>query len=222
MAQVRNWKAKAFVAHYNALYEIPAAQARGYLAKLRLSPHDIFIDLGCGNGGMLALVAPKVRRAVGVDCSPHQVRLARERLRHTANVEIVQAQFFNFHACGEIFTKAFSRKALHHLTDPQKEAFLARIAPSFAPGAIFLLEDGMFPFARIQLKSRMPQIMREAEVYFGAKWNVKKDDFLHSLREEFPASSEFWVAAFKKAGFRTVKRWQKTCFYGGLLTRKEI
>jgi len=219
--QSRDWKAPGFVAHYNALYALSEAEVRGYVERLDLRGTDVLVDFGCGDGFFLALAAPRVSRAVGVDSSPRQVELARRRLGQFSHVEVVSTTFLEFDAAGRTFTKAFSRKALHHLTDPDKERFLMRLAPNFAPGAVFLLEDAMFPFDRKDLDSRLPQVLKEAAAYFGPDWEAKRGDILHSLREEFPTGQDFWAEAFRKAGFCVAERWQRTCFLGGLLARKE-
>lgn len=221
MEESRDWRDPGFVAHYNALYGLSEAEARPYLSRLALGPADTLVDFGCGDGSFLAWAAPLAGRAVGVDGSPPQFELARSKLKGLPNVEVIQAGFLDFDPSGRVFTKGFSRKALHHLTDPDKEAFLRRVAPSFAAGSLFLLEDGMFSFDRKDLVSRMPQVVQEAAAYFADAWQAKRGDFLHSLEAEFPTGQAFWAAAFEAAGFRVLERWNKTCFLGGLLARKE-
>lgn len=221
MSGTGDWRDSKFVAHYNALYALSPEEARPYLDRLALAGTDSLVDFGCGDGTFLALAAPLVGRALGLDGSADQVRLAREKLRGLPQAEVVQAGFLDCDLAGRSFTKGFSRKALHHLTDPQKREFLAHVGPSFAPGALFLIEDGIFPFRRDQLEAHMPQVLREGEAYFGDAWAAKKGDFIHMMREEFPTGAELWAGAFESAGFRVLERWQRNCFLGGLLARKE-
>lgn len=218
---VGDWKNAGFVAHYNALYGLSQEEAEPYLQRLALVPADSLVDFGCGDGSFLALAVPRAGRALGVDGSAHQIELARRRLGGLANVELLASGFLDFDLAGRTFTKGFSRKALHHLSDPQKLEFLRRVGPCFPAGALFLLEDGIFPFERAQLEAHMPQVMAEGAAYFGDAWQAKRDDFLHMMREESPTGAGFWAAAFEAAGFRVAERWQKNCFLGGLLARKE-
>ncbi|MDD5658228.1 MAG: methyltransferase domain-containing protein [Elusimicrobia bacterium] len=217
----RDWRDPRFVAHYNALYALAAEAARPYLARLALKPEDRLVDFGCGDGSFLALAAPLVGEAVGVDGSPRQIELARLRLEGFPNAKLVRSGFLEFAPRGRTFTKAFSRKALHHLTDPDKEAFLRKSTDWLSPGALFLIEDGMFDFERRDLEENMPRVMEQARAHFGAAWEAKAGDFLHSLREEFPTGQDFWARALAAAGFRVLERWQKTCFLGGLLALRE-
>jgi cyclopropane fatty-acyl-phospholipid synthase-like methyltransferase len=221
MAQAGDWKDAGFVAHYNALYALSEDEAQPYLDRLALSPADSLVDFGCGDGSFLALAAPLAGRALGLDGSADQVRLARERLRDLTQAEVVQGGFLDCGLSGRTFTKGFSRKALHHLTDPQKQEFLRRAGPHFSLGALFLIEDGIFPFERAELEAHMPQVLQEGAAYFGDAWEAKQADFTHMLKEEFPTGMGFWSRAFEAAGFRVLERWHRNCFLGGLLARKE-
>lgn len=221
MAETGDWKDRGFVAHYNTLYGLSESEARPFLTRLDLKPSDSLVDFGCGDGSFLALTAPLVAKAVGVDGSPHQVELARQRLKALPQAEVVASGFLDFDPAGRTFTKAFSRKALHHLTDPEKQAFLRKVGPSFSAGALFLIEDGMFTFRREELAAHMPQVLSEAAVYFGEAWGAKQGDFLHLLREEHATGQDFWVEALAAAGFLVLERWNKNCFLGGLLAAKE-
>lgn len=77
-----NWYADAFGALYPIIYAhrsvaSAAGEAAFAAAETQLSPHDILLDLCCGNGRHLAHLTTRVRRAVGVDYSPGLLRLAR-------------------------------------------------------------------------------------------------------------------------------------------------
>lgn len=221
MQASRDWQDPDFVAHYNAHYSLSPADMRPYLERLAFEPTDALVDFGCGDGTFLAAAAPLVSRALGVDVSAHQSGLARTRLRDLKNVEVVVSDFLKFETAGRRFTKGFSRKALHHLPDPDKAAFLKRISACFAPGSRLLLEDAMFTFERAELERRMPEVLRDARIYFADAWDIKQGDFLHSLREEFPTGQAFWAAACEAAGWRVIERWNHNCFLGGLLVRRE-
>lgn len=218
---MQQWSDRDYTERYNRLYATPADEFRACLDLLDLTGEDALVDFGCGNGDFLALAAGRVRTAVGVDVSGPQVDEAERQLRGKSGVEIVRSSFLDFRPGARRFTRGFSRKALHHLTDPEKERFLGNVAPSFTPGAIFLLEDGMFfGFEREDLDARWEDLLAEAEGYYGPAWESKKEDLVHSFREEFPTGANRWARLFGEAGFQVTALLPKCSFYGTLLARK--
>lgn len=169
----------------------------------------------------MLLAADRVRLSAGLDLSQDQVRLARERLAGIANIRIQQGSFLEFDPAGERFTRALARKALHHLDDGQKALFFRRIGPMFASGALFLLEDGIFDFDRSELDARWAELLREAEQYYGDAWESRKNDIIHTFREEFPTGHEAWARAMAEGSFRVVERTRRNSFYGSILARRD-
>ncbi|MCB1185166.1 class I SAM-dependent methyltransferase [bacterium] len=75
------WFATAFGAHYPLLYRHRDADeaARAVALLPTLAPlHEPILDLGCGDGRHLALLAPQ-RRTLGLDLSPHLLAAATAR-----------------------------------------------------------------------------------------------------------------------------------------------
>lgn len=64
--------------------------ARLILAALAPTKDDVFLDFGCGMGRILALAAPKVGCALGVELSKDLAAIARRNLRARKNAEIIQ------------------------------------------------------------------------------------------------------------------------------------
>lgn len=216
-----DWKSGEYAAHYNRLYATPAEEFAACADLLRLGPGDSLVDLGCGNGDFLLAAAPRVKRALGVDVSAPQAEEARRKLAALPNAEVVLSSFLDFDPAGRTFTRGFSRKALHHLTDAEKEAFLLKLAPAFEPGALFLLEDGMYAeFGRDGLDRNWDRLMADAAAFYGAAWPAKKKDLVHSFREEFAPGTADWIRIFGKAGFRIIENRPKNSFYGTLLAVK--
>lgn len=215
------WKNSEFVEHYNRLYGVSEAEIRAFLNPLQLSASDRVVDFGCGNGSIIALAAVTVAFACGIDGSQDQVALAERNLHRFGNVEIRHAAFLDVCLPPAHFTRGWARKALHHLTDPQKDEFFARIGAAFTQGSLFLLEDGMYDFPREHLDAQWPRVMREAEAYYGDRWAVVRHDVEHTLRCEFPTGTQRWLQAMSHAGFRPLEVTQRTCFYGSILARKE-
>lgn len=224
MTPLDDWSSPGFVAHYNGLYGMSPAEALAIIEPLQLGREDRFVDYGCGNGLFLALARPRTAGAVGVDSSPEQIKLARENLAGVPGVELVEMDLLRFAqewggAAG--FTKAFSRKALHHLDDAQKGSFFQGASRQLDRGALFLVEDAVFDFDKAELEARMPQVEREAQAFFGNLWPRKRADVLRTLANEFPTGWRQWEAALRQGGFDIVRRWQKTCFYGAILARND-
>lgn len=217
----QDWKEKNFVERYNALYGPAGADFAAAAELLALCPGDFLADFGCGDGAFLEYAARLGLKAAGVDASLHQVQKAREKLRSNAKIEIVNSAFLDFDPGMRVFTKGFSRKALHHLDNAQKAVFFKNIGPAFGPGSLFLLEDGIFDFPRAELENRWAGLMIEAEKYYGAYWQAKRADVEYCFRSEFPAGAKEWAAAMAAGGFRPLRRVKKCSFYGSILAVKK-
>lgn len=216
-----DWNDEKYSAHYNSLYRTPAGEFRSCIELLKLSPGDSIIDVGCGDGDFLLLASGIAASALGVDVSEAQVALARAKLAGKPGTEVVHSSFQDFAPGPRTFTKGFSRKALHHLTDPEKETFFMKLSPAFKPGAVFLLEDGMyFNFGRQDLEKNWDLLLADAAAFYGASWEAKKKDLVHSFREEFATGADEWTRIFAKAGFKVAARMPKNSFYGTLLAVK--
>ncbi len=215
------WQSADYVDHYNRNYAWGSADLERYLGPLRLGPDDVFADFGCGEGIALDAAAPRVRAVVGIDTAPAQLDLARRRLAEKANAMLIAGDFLTFPLPDTAFTKGGARKALHHLTDPEKAQFFARVGPRFEPGGLFHLEDGVFTFARADLDAHWDQVLAEAAVHYGDRWTTVRADVTTTLRDEFVTGFDEWAAAMAAGGFTVIDRWHNTCFYGGILCRKE-
>ena len=53
----------------------------------RIPEGAVVLDVGCGNGALLAALAPLIERGIGVDASPPMLEKARHRARHEPNLE---------------------------------------------------------------------------------------------------------------------------------------
>lgn len=215
-----NWSDKDYSAHYNRLYATPAEEFGACLKKLSPGPSDTLLDLGCGNGEFLELALAKVSGAVGVDIADSQLEQAALRFKGDARVKLVKAAFLDYRPEPGAFTRGFSRKALHHLDDAAKPAFFERLGPGFKPGALFLLEDGIFDFERSELEQHWAALMNDCEAYYGAGWESKKSDVSFCFRQEFPAGVKAWTAALAAGGFSVIARERRSSFYGSLLAKK--
>jgi len=223
------WRGTALPEHYNRLFAFSDAEIAAYLAPLELRDDDVFIDFGCGQGVALAAACRLVKRVIGVDLSGPQLELARQNLAPVCaasaasrpTVELREIDFLRFDPRGECYTKGAARKSLHHLTDDEKSDFFRRIGAAFPVGGLFYIEDGMFDFERGRLEDEMPRIIADAETYYGERWPAIREDVLGTFRNEFPTSRKAWMNALRAGGFEPTMIWRRTCFYGGILGRKE-
>ena len=86
------------------------------LAALELGPDDRLLDVGCGGGAFLERALETGCTAAGLDHSLEMVRLARSRLRGSA--EIVEADAARIPFADGAFTAVSSLVAFFFFTDP--------------------------------------------------------------------------------------------------------
>lgn len=104
------------------------------------------LDLGCGDGVLLAAVldAHSAARGVALDGSAAMLDKARERIAHVdpRRVRFIEADFGNPDWCDAVEPAAFhavvSGFAIHHLEDDQKQTVYARAFDLLKPGGVFV------------------------------------------------------------------------------------
>jgi len=215
-----HWKDRDYAKHYNSLYATSAEEFAECAERLRVAPGDRVIDFGCGNGDFLAAALGTAASAVGVDISDSQLESAARRFKGDPRVQLVRSSFLDFSPGPRTFTRGFSRKALHHLTDEEKIRFFKKAGGFFEPKALFLLEDGVMDFERSELDANWDRLMKDFETYYGAKWEQKKNDVIFCYRQEYPAGIKAWTAALAAGGFSVINRERRSSFYGSLLAGK--
>lgn len=109
------------------------------------SPMESLLDAGTGTGRMLELLAPHVKRAVGVDVSPEMLSIARDRLAR-ANIGHAQVRLgdtyrlpFPNGSSLHGFDAVLFHQVLHYLDDPG--AAVAEAARVMRPGGRLLIAD---------------------------------------------------------------------------------
>lgn len=106
------------------------------LAELRPEPSDRVLDVACGTGELLAQIAPRVERAIGVDISPGMLEIARSR-HPDIDFRVGPSDALPF-ADGE-FTALVCTTALHHFPEPQRS--LDEMARVLGPGGRVVIGD---------------------------------------------------------------------------------
>jgi tRNA (cmo5U34)-methyltransferase len=102
-----------------------------------------FLDLGTGDGRLLALLRdryPKAR-SVGVDASQPMLARATERFGHDPEVELVVHDLAERVVVPGPFDTVVSGLAIHHLSDERKRGLFGEIYELLAPGGAFVNLD---------------------------------------------------------------------------------
>jgi ubiquinone/menaquinone biosynthesis C-methylase UbiE len=164
LAQIREARAATAAAFFKAnagewerIRSLHAPDADVEAAILRLmesAPIDSLLDAGTGTGRMLELLAPHIRRGVGIDVSPEMLAIARDRLAGAHNCQVRLADVyrlpFTAGTADQSFDAVLFHQVLHYLDDPQAAvADAARVLRAggrmviadFAPHALEFLRD---------------------------------------------------------------------------------
>lgn len=134
---------------------ITAEYALGYLARADKIPHRTegeatilellpenprrILDLGCGDGRIMALakLARPQAQGVAVDFSPTMLGAARERFAKDPSVTVVEHNLSDPLPDLGKFDAILSSLAIHHLLDERKRALYAEIFERLEPGGLF-------------------------------------------------------------------------------------
>jgi tRNA (cmo5U34)-methyltransferase len=100
---------------------------------------DRFLDLGTGDGRLLALVAGRHPRAeaIGLDSSEPMLSRARDRVAGRAGVELRSHDLASPLVEDGPFDAVVSGLAIHHLEDERKRELFGEIRALLAPGGVF-------------------------------------------------------------------------------------
>lgn len=112
---------------------------------MQQAPIERLLDAGTGTGRMLELLAPHIRRGVGVDVSPEMLSIARDRLER-ARIQHCQVRLadvfhlpFDDDAPDAGFDAVLFHQVMHYLEDPQ--AAIIDAARVLRPGGRILVAD---------------------------------------------------------------------------------
>ena len=124
-----------------------SAKQRVYLPYLNreLTERHPFLDVGCGRGEFLRILADEGIRAIGVDVNP----VGLESLEK-AGFEVVEQDLLAFLAAdARTFAGASVLQVAEHLTADAIERMLSLLAARLAPGAVLIVEtpNPLSPFA---------------------------------------------------------------------------
>ena len=163
-----------------------------------LGPNDLLLDLGCGSGGVLALLATTFGcRGVGIEARPSAVEAARTRLAASGCDERVEVR------CGDI-TQPLPRGATVALCLGSASAYdgiegtLAALAASLSPGGRAILGERYWRTERVppEFARDFPDCVTEYELLTLARdEGFLLTGIVRSTEADFDAyESAIWAA----------------------------
>jgi tRNA (cmo5U34)-methyltransferase len=113
----------------------------GEAVVLELLPSNVhwILDLGAGDGRLLALaklIKPEAH-GVAMDFSPTMLEKARLRFKEEQNVSVIEHNLNNTLPDIGTFDVVLSSFAIHHLSDERKQAIYSEVFNLLEPGGIF-------------------------------------------------------------------------------------
>ena len=135
----------------------------GEAVVLELLPSNVqrILDLGAGDGRLLALaklVRPKAY-GVAMDFSPTMLEKSRSRFAEDVKVEVMEHDLNNTLPDIGTFDVVLSCFAIHHLSDERKHAIYSEVFTLLEPGGIFCnLEHVASPKKERRLGDRLPAL----------------------------------------------------------------
>ena len=126
---------------YLALADRIPHRTEGEAVLLEFIPQEVerILDLGTGDGRLLALLRIDRRNAEGIalDFSPTMLAAARERFRGDEKIQVVEHNLDNSLPELGRFDVIVSSFAIHHCADERKRALYSEIYAALSPGGIF-------------------------------------------------------------------------------------
>lgn len=139
-----------------------------------ISPDDVVVDVGCGEGGNLNFCANRSARVIGIDMDPQCLEAARKKLATTpaTDQEFLLAPAEELPLDDEVATRVICTEVLEHVDDPA--VVLRELYRVAKPGALVLLT---VPDA---LQERMQEVVAP-DSYFQKPNHIRIVE-----RDEFP------------------------------------
>jgi len=153
---VSEWKTPAHVDRYRRRAEEHPRRAEGESVLLEQIAREAarILDLGTGDGRLLALLQDDRRdmRGVGVDFSELMLAAARERFAGDERIELVRHDLTEALPALGRFDAVVSSMAIHHLEHERKRSLYGEVFALLEPGGVFAnFEHVASPTRRLHL-----------------------------------------------------------------------
>lgn len=131
--------AKVYETDHAGIYEMCKDDYPPMLAELEIDPFDDVLDVGCGTGPVIELLAKKYpeKHFVGLDITPAMIEVARSK--GLSNVEFLVGDAENLPFGDESFDAVLCSNSFHHYPNPG--AFLREAHRVLRPGGKLILRD---------------------------------------------------------------------------------
>jgi len=116
------------------------------LDRAEVDKTDVVLELGCGTGIISRHLAPHIKRAVAVDCSPGALALARERAAHAKNIHWLRGDLRDPPGVPDVTTIILCG-ALRFLSVPERKATLHKIWGMLPEDGLLIIGDLIWTIA---------------------------------------------------------------------------
>ena len=120
-----------------------------------LDPDWVVGDLGCGSGHLTALLAPFVRRVVGIDAAEGMLAQANKRLSETTNADLRLGELEALPIDDNALDAAVLSLVMHHAPDPRR--VLDEAHRVLNAGGRLLIVD-LLPHERVEYREHMGHV----------------------------------------------------------------
>lgn len=212
-----DWREKELAQWYN---QNMRGSLEGYAALFGFEKADHVLDLGCGDGTLLAIAAQQGARVTGVDISDEQLHAARAALKGVKGASLIKQTLQEVNFPDNSFTKVSIRKAIHHLTNDEKGLLIDKIYHWLKPGGILIIEDMILTFALHRRDENRPLVEKDAAIYYGVNWPDFRDAFYTTMYQELPCDLAQLSHHLLFTGFHILKIASPSCFMSTVIAEK--
>ena len=147
------------------------------------------LDIGCGQGLMLALLietaAPRFDRMIGIETRPRMARLARAAVGDHAEIIEADARTLDLEPC----SAALLFDVVQMMSPQEQESMIATVTSMLAPNGVILLREAD---AAAGWRFEVVRISNRLKSFLIGTWRVRKHYRTH----------DEWLRCFDRLGLR--------------------